>query len=281
MNHWLKCKTAWLLMLSFWVCTPNLAQATPVVDPAMVAPMIAINGAMRAIDASLGKISTQQIFFEGWVKKDGLIKPSMLAAPSPLAAIVATSGGAPDLDNKAGLAAPDVILDASKILHYDFNNVPIPGMCPGTVKPGTTQAAVPNIAGYSELYETMCKRVFNLRAFKIDMTNQYLAKINRLQGALTKVTLTPSITTGTNAGTQTDIQALRALEQVVTTEYQANMALADAQMVVAEDMKGYAAGAIVKGPPATLATAVTTQAVKAGIGLAVNAAVTFAAPYNK
>jgi hypothetical protein len=74
---------------------------------------------------------------------------------------------------------------------------------------------------------------------------------------------------------------LRTLEQVLTAEYNTNMALADAKMAVAEDMRKYASQAIVEGPPVTPVTAVMVQGAKLAIGAVINAAVTVAAPYNK
>jgi hypothetical protein len=155
-------------------------------------------------------------------------------------------------------------------------------MCPSNgVAANALKGRVPNMLGYTALQAKMCDRIHNLKAYKVQMTERFRTKINKIQIQVAGVIAEAVPTTGSNAAKQTALQTLQALEQLVRAEYRGNMALADAKIVVATDIMNFSNKALVDGPPTTPIVAVATQAAKAALGFAINAAVTTNAPYNK
>jgi hypothetical protein len=253
----------------------------PVVNGPATAQLVLIEIAMTSAAISQGAIAAKQTAMDKVTTTDLAILPAL---PILLKPVIEFAGGIPDVPDRVALSLPDgPVMDGFRTKEYMFGALPISSsMCPSNgVAANALKGRVPNMLGYTALQAKMCDRIHNLKAYKVVMTEKFRNKINTIQASLSKVIIEPVLTTGSNAAKQTALQTLQGLEQLVRAEYRGNMALADAKIVVATDIMNFSNQALVNGPPTTPAVAVATQVAKAALGLAINAAVTTNAPYNK
>jgi hypothetical protein len=240
-----------------------------VTDRLVPAPYIVMQDLIKD---TIGKEKDAPIEMEKLIKEDGMIDDTLdIEHDEELAVLL--------LPDEEKVSKPLLAISIKE--EYKYKDAPLEErMCPNGVG-NIAKSLVPNMKSYAKLQQDMCLQVHGLTAYKVTMTNDFRKKINKIQTAIGIAIAIPEVTSGINAGKQTTMQALYALEQLTKAEYRGKMALANAKIAIAEDMRGYAAKAITSGPIVTKDTAREMALAKVTMGTAINVGVLYTSPYNK
>jgi hypothetical protein len=163
----------WMVISSaLLVCAT--AQAMVVTDPGETTMITSLSAIFGSLDRTLAKILAEQVAMEIKTIADVKIHSEDMKVMAGLA------GGIPnEFDSKALDKPDDDTLDNIREKHYDFRGEKVPNMCPGGVSSTDPKALVPNMIGYAALMEKMCKRILNLKAYKVRMTEEYIIRAKK------------------------------------------------------------------------------------------------------
>jgi hypothetical protein len=273
---------------------PVKAHAVPVVviDAPLIAAYTTLVGFAGSILAEWNGVLKELTTMNGWIVKDRLVVPmptqevvKEVVGKTPIPDLELIALQVPDAEGIPNpLFIPAITQEYMADLSIDGIGLDVSSkMCPKEFTKTPLKAKVTGMKGYSDLQDDMCQRIHALKAYKVSMAKNFKEKINEIQTAMGLLLAASLVekTTGMNAGRQTALQTLEILEQVARAEYKAKVALADAKIVIATDMRAYAAQAILAGPPMTKALVVKMQLAKIGLSAVIGGAAVMNAPYNK
>jgi hypothetical protein len=281
-----KVPTVFAMILSCWVLlsmfSPSVAWAVPVVlvveDVTNTREILSTlePRIMSAEAQTIAILAGRKIFNEN-TKKDLDIKP----LPLPLLA----KATLPEKETDKRLLIPDVkVLPSQPSLafadsfakHYKWGVLPIPNLCPdGTKKMGGTNSV------YGELQDKMCMRMASLKAYKISLIEDYKDKLSELQLAAGYIAVHSPKTTGENNVNLAGLHTVQAMEQALTSEFNANMDRINAKIVIADDLQEYAGQVLIGGAPTSAKAALATEGLKLLMQVGINEIVSKKAPYVK